>query len=122
MLGGEERHSGSGSSTHPGTCSWCKRRREVTAISRQGGGSYNRAPRQYRSSICDGCAVSLLPRAGVHAGAKSNGYSVRTLVDIAQRAAPELAAEWVVRKAEYDAQNAERREASRAAMRQAAGQ
>lgn len=44
----------------PGTCRECNRKRDVYSASRRGGGSYNRAPRRYVSSICGECATSLL--------------------------------------------------------------
>lgn len=46
-----------------GRCSYCRRKCEVFPIRRSGGGSYNRASRTYRSSICGKCCLDLLPGA-----------------------------------------------------------
>ena len=66
---------------HPsrGRCSDCGRSGDTYRIGRMSGGSYNRRPRMYRSRVCGGCAVALLRRAPVHAGARTSGYDVRSL-------------------------------------------
>lgn len=96
-----------------GTCTYCKRRRQVHSIGRTGGGTYRRGSRRYWSSICTDCAASLLKYAGTHAGATASRYDAATLGTIAalsddpaERAAGE---EWNAKyKAARDERIAER--------------
>lgn len=90
---------------HHGQCRSCMKRTRVAAISRQGGGSYNRRPRNYRTSICIDCAVSMMPHAGVHAGAKHGGFPVRSLAEIARYddEGARLVADWEKRRDENKA-------------------
>ena len=73
-----------------GVCRNCERRStELVTASRTGGGSYRRAPRQYRSSICLACVRELLERAPTYAMATVDRWSVQSL-----RRAIELAEQW----------------------------
>lgn len=64
------------------TCSDCKRRRRTYPINRKAGGAYNRAARNYRSSICVDCAIDLLRYASAHSLTTSGGYSRSQTADI----------------------------------------
>ena len=63
-----------------GVCRQCETRKpDLVVASRTGGGSYRRAPRQYKSSICLTCARELLARAPAHAMATVDRWSVSSL-------------------------------------------
>ena len=63
-----------------GICRQCETRKpDLVVASRTGGGSYRRAPRQYKSSICLSCARELLARAPAHAMATVDRWSVDSL-------------------------------------------
>ena len=63
-----------------GICRQCETRKpDLIVASRTGGGSYRRAPRQYKSSIYLACARELLARAPTHAMATVDRWSVSTL-------------------------------------------
>jgi len=63
-----------------GICRQCETRKpDLIVASRTGGGSYRRAPRQYKSSICLVCARELLARAPAHAMATVDRWSVSAL-------------------------------------------
>ena len=74
-----------------GVCRQCEmRKHDLVIASRTGGGSYRRAPRQYKSRICLACARELLARAPTHAMATVNRWSVSSLrraVELAEKAA-----------------------------------
>lgn len=64
-----------------GTCTYCKRRRDVAVlhpISRYGGGNYRRAGRWYRGSICGECAQSLIPHISFRSARDSDGWELDT--------------------------------------------
>lgn len=94
-----------------GQCRACLRRREVYSVSRSGGGSYNRAGRSYRSSICGECATGLLRRAPVHAGASTSGFDVYDLDRIvASLGTPEAAEVFTAYRDRRDQDRARRTE------------
>ncbi len=65
-------------------CASCKRSRPVTfSTTRQGGGSYNRAPRSYRSTICDQCVLYTLSY--VLSSRSTDGFSSTTIVYLAEQ-------------------------------------
>lgn len=99
--------------SHPGTCRHCLLRREVFSIQKQGGGSYKRRSRWYRSSICGQCAVALLAYAGTHAGASQHGFGASSLLDIVEVVDPEAAARYRARRDEARAAEEARRAEAR---------
>jgi hypothetical protein len=73
--------------TSSGVCRQCETRKpDLVIASRTGGGSYRRAPRQYKSSICLACARELLARAPAHAMATVDRWSVSSLRRAVERA------------------------------------
>lgn len=105
-----------------GTCSYCKKRRDVFGISRQGGATYRRGGRSYHSSICGDCAVTCLSYAPFHAGATASSYSIFGLVRIVERidsdearAALTRYADGVAERKAADAERKARWEAQKAA-------
>lgn len=75
-----------------GVCRQCEERsKQLVTASRTGGGSYRRAPREYRSSICLPCARALLERAPTYAMATVDRWSVRSLKGAVARAEQEIA-------------------------------
>ena len=79
-----------GSAVNVGVCRQCEERsKQLVTASRTGGGTYRRATREYRSSICLPCAKRLLERAPTYAMATVEHWSVRSLrraVELAEQA------------------------------------
>ena len=77
-----------------GVCRQCEERsKQLVTASRTGGGTYRRAPREYRSSICLPCARRLLETAPTYAMATVDCWSVRSLRRAVELAEQELARE-----------------------------
>ena len=66
--------------TRVGICRQCEEHsKQLVSARRTGGGTYRRAPREYRSSICLPCARRLFENAPTYAMATVEGWSVQSL-------------------------------------------
>lgn len=106
-------------SAQPGTCSQCKRRRDVFPAQRYGGGNYRRPHRYYRSSVCAECAVDHL-RAAVGREGNAYGLLIRAMEEIAASLGTDEANDLVDRHRQLREHRTAAREAARAEYARAA--